>query len=313
MNYMSYEEFNEKILEDAKNIAAQVMGPEVKVTIKDDVSVFSGKVLCMKYPCDDHAYVCCLELKPAYESYIRRPVWAEFIRALRKKLEEMKTLSGGCGVGFLRSFETAKEHLLLSPVPFTHREKVDTEVCVMMDDIPMAVYFVISDDKTKQTIARLPGKILKEWKVSEEEVLAAAMENQMKADKPVFATMSELSPLMKLLVSEQEDEFIWVGTTESRRFGAVVISYPGYLDSVCEKIGADVFITPASINSVIFIKEDHVEKELLSMRDDFVNYINRHDLDDEDILSDKVYHYERATQTFESAKAWYQRVHGLDM
>ena len=139
-----------------------------------------------------------------------------------------------------------------------------------------------------------------------------AMQNQMKAAKPKLTPMCEI-PLINPHITDPKDEFMFVATTERYRDGAVVISYPGFLDDACKKIGEDVFIYPSSVHEVILIKQSHLGDRDLDEQDGFIRFVNRRHNDEKDVISDKLYHYERATKTFESARSWYKRAFGLDL
>lgn len=320
MNYTSYIEFKSKLMEDAKNLAADVIGREAEVFIEeDDFKGHRTEVLYIRptrefLQLNRRGYGCAIELRSAYEEYLRHPAWAGLIRALRRQLEEIDKLPKELDLGILGSFKLMRDRLFLAPIPLQEREKAETEICKLIDDIPMAVYFVIANDKKGRTVARIPSKILKQWNVSKEEVLTAAVENQMKAAKAVLTPMCDLIPLIRMFIRNRKDEYMYVGTTERKTDGAVVISYPGFLDKACEEIGEDVFVFPSSIHEVVLVKESYMlMSQSVDEADDFLKYVNGNRVAEEDVLSDKVYHYERATKTFEAASAWYQRVNGTDL
>ncbi len=310
---MTYEEFKERITEDVKSIVAETMGPTMEVTIKEtDHDGYPTEKLFIRPKGIENArnafgYCSAVELRNVYYAYLKRPVWAEIIRSVKKTISDMKKLPVTDGLEFIRSFDTAKDHLLLCPVPMENRDEAERVICVMMDDIPMSVYFELSHDPNGHTIGWVPKTILKLWKVSEEEVINAAMENQMKADKPVLIPTHEIFST----IIDPENEAMFIATNDKQRYGAVVMGYPGVLDSVCEKLGEDVFIFPSSVHEVALVKESRLKYRDLDEHDGFIRFVNRHYNDEQDILSDKVYHYERATKTFESARSWYKRVFGL--
>ena len=314
---ISYEEFKERLLEDARNIVRQELGADADVTIGTATEGEPEEVLRItkKNPeanGDVKEYVSEFPLKFGYEEYLRRPVWAELLRGLRNHLKRIAAMPEEWDLGFLKSFKTAKEYLGIVPLPMKDRGKTEDEICVMMDDIPMSVIAVLPESADGENVGRLSKKILGWWGVSEEEVRMAAMQNQMKAAKPKLTPMCEIL-LINLHVTDPKDEFMFVATTERYSNGAVVISYPGFLDDACKKIGEDVFIYPSSVHEVILVKESHLGDRDLDDGDDFVKYVNKNDVYEQDIVSDKVYHYERATKTFESARSWYKRVFGLDL
>lgn len=314
---ISYEEFKDKLLEDARNIVRQELGADADVTIGTATEGEPEEVLRitkknLEANGDAKGYVSEFRLKYGYQEYLRHPVWAELLRGLKKLLKIIATMPEEWDLGFLKSFETAKKYLGIAPLPMKDRGVAEDEICVMMDDIPMGVTIYLPESTNGKNVGRLSKKILGHWGVSEEEVRMAAMQNQMEAAKPKLTPMCEIS-LINLHITDPKDEFMFVATTEGYRDGAVAISYPGFLDDACEKIGEDVFIYPSSVHEVMLVKESHLGDRDLDEHDDFIRFVNRRHNDERDVLSDKLYHYERATKTFESARSWYKRVFGLDL
>ena len=318
---ISYEEFKERLFEDARNIVRQELGPDAEVTIGTATQGEPAEVLRItkKNPEANggvKGYVSEFPLKFGYEKYLRHPVWAELIRSMKNNLKRIAAMPEEFDLGFLKTFKTAKEYLGIAPLSMTDRGMAEDETCVMMDDIPMAATIDLPESADGKKIGRLPKKILDYWGVSEEEVLEAAVLNQMQKHKPVIKSMQEMlkliSPLHALLVGAEQEEHMWVATTEGYRLGSVCIVYPGFLDKACAELGEDVFLIPSSIHEMILMKESEA-KGFVLRNPDCVNEVNNGQLLPNETLSDKVYHYECATQTFESASAWYQRVNGTDL
>ncbi len=318
---ISYEEFKEKLLEDARNIVRQELGSDAEVTIGTATQGEPAEVLRItkKNPeanGDVKGYVNEFPLKFGYEKYLRHPVWAELLRSMKNNLKRIAAMPEEFDLGFLKTFKTAKEYLGIAPLSMKDRGMAEDEICVMMDDIPMSVIAALPEGADGKNVGRLPKKILEYWGVSKEEVLVAAVLNQMQKHKPVIKSMQEvlksIFPLHALLVGAEQEEHMWVATTEDSQLGSVCMVYPGFLDKACAEIGEDVFVIPSSIDEVILMKQSEA-KEFVLRNPDFVNEVNKGNLRPNEVLSDKVYHYECATQTFESASRWYQRVNGTDL
>jgi len=318
---ISYEEFKENLLEDARNIVRQELGADVDVTIGTATEGEPEEVMRItkKNPeanGDVKGYISEFHLKNGYQKYIRHPVWAELLRSLKKHLKIIAAMPEEWDLGFLKSFETAKEYLGMTPLPMKDRGMAEDETCVMMDDIPMGVAIDLPESTDGKNVGRLSKKILEYWGVSEEEAFEAAVLNQMQKHKPVIIPMQEMlesiSPFHAPLDGAEQEEHMWVATTEGFQLGSVCIVYPGFLDKACAELGEDVFLIPSSIHEMILMKESEA-KEFVLRNPDCVMEVNNENLLPNEVLSDKVYHYECATQTFESASAWYKRVFGLDL
>lgn len=314
---ISYEEFKEKLLEDARNIAREILGPDAEVTIGTASVGEPVEVLCIRKKISEtgetvKGYCNEFRLKDGYEKYLKRQAWAELLRTLKNHLKILAELPRDADYTFLEKFETAKEHLGIGPVTMKGRKKSYGEMCVMMDDIPMAVFAELPDSADGKNIGRLPKSILEYWGVSEEEVLEAAVLNQMAKDKPVIRPLWEIMkaifPIYELIHRETQEEHMWVASTENGQFGSVVMVYPGFLDKACEDLGEEgIFVIPSSIHEVILLKESEAKGWALRNAE-CVKEVNMRELLPEEVLSDRVYHYERATQTFESVGAWNKRM-----
>ena len=83
-----------------------------------------------------------------------------------------------------------------------------------------------------------------------------------------------------------------INTNSRRLYGAAVMDYPEYFESLSEKTGGDLYILPSSIHEVIAVPEKFMEPDALR---EMVMEVNASELDREEFLSDNVYRYSRKT------------------
>lgn len=150
--------------------------------------------------------------------------------------------------------------------------------------------------------------IRSEWKVavtdgvlrsigcSREELLTAAMENTMKLEPPLlmdlprYLTTGSLKNYLDPASSPGEGvegPFILTNTSQIR--GAAVLFYPGIMERISDVFHGGYYVLPISIHEMLIIPEDeHPDvAELIDMLD----HGNRVIVDEEDVLSDRVFHY----------------------
>ena len=86
-----------------------------------------------------------------------------------------------------------------------------------------------------------------------------------------------------------EDNPLYVISTESECYGAAAILYPGFLEKTADELESDFFQLPSSLHEMILVKDDGNLKaeELIQM----VKEINASEVRAEDKLTDIVYHY----------------------
>lgn len=88
---------------------------------------------------------------------------------------------------------------------------------------------------------------------------------------------------------------MYVLTNQSRIDGAGVLAREGVLDKIGELIGSDFYVLPSSIHEVLIVPDNGnmQTRDLEGM----VREVNATQVSPEDLLSDKVQHYDRAAKT----------------
>ena len=300
---MNYEEFKENVLKDAENIARELIGDDAEVEIKcENVDGEEQEMLKVGYP---SGYGIGMNLRQLFDLYQKMPVWPAMIKALKLHIHNVLSLSIPLkGLKDMVDYQKAKEKLVIIPKSTKEMDILENSLGFRMDDIPMVVGLDIGG---KHVTAMLKKEVLDIWGVSEEQVLVDAMVNQAEKDKPVIMLIGEMLAKLEPAFSclHEDDTPLYVVTTESQKDGAKVITYPGFLDSVCEKLGGDIYIIPVSKHEVICVRDDLVgENNNIS---DFIPEVNRSKLMGDEVLSDHLYHYEKDTATFETVEAYRNR------
>lgn len=305
---MNYEEFKENVLRDTKNIARELIGDDAEVKIKSEN--VNGEELELLKVAYSSSHGIAIDLRPLFKSYQKTPVWSAMIKAIKSHLHDCSSISLK-GIKNMVDYQKAKERLVIIPKSTKEIDMLEYTLGFTMDDIPMLVGLDAGSNDNAERAAQISAIVSKKaldiWGVSEEQVLVDAMVNQAEKDRPEMMLIGEmlakLHPALSCL--HEYDAPFYVVTTESHMNGAKVISYPGFLDSVCEKLGGDIYIIPSSKQEVICFRDDLVRED--NKISEFISDTNRRELMESEVLSDHLYHYEKDTATFEKVEAYRNR------
>ena len=128
---------------------------------------------------------------------------------------------------------------------------------------------------------------VKEWKITEDELMAAAEENTPRLYP------AKLHPLSSVLKTENDTGTVpmFVLSNTGNQNGAAAVCYKDVLESFSQKTEDDLVILPSSVHETILLplqKSNNMD----SLRE-MVCDINRTVLDRSEFLSDNVYIYSR--------------------
>jgi len=184
----------------------------------------------------------------------------------------------------------------------------------IVEDLAVIYQLMMPSEPGKMEIGtvKITDQFKELWNVDLETLHNTAMENTKKLFKPTLKTMDSI--MREIMTGEagcdyftdkeaflqQEKNAMYVLTNEQKMFGAVNILYPEILSSITEVIPEGYYILPSSIHETILVpKKDSMSiKELGAM----VREINMNEVAMEEILSDKVYEYDKEARSFKQAE-----------
>ena len=172
----------------------------------------------------------------------------------------------------------------------------------LLNDIPYVpwmdlaiVVFVLLEVSPYGTATVLVRKEhLEIWGLTE-----AQLFDEAKKNTPILLPY-QFCPMRKLLQEicpyavdegEEEEESLYVLSNKLRSFGAASMLYDGILEKMGQKLGENYYILPSSIHEVIVVPESKspVKQDLEEM----VREINETQVEEEEVLSDRVYYFSR--------------------
>ncbi len=142
------------------------------------------------------------------------------------------------------------------------------------------------------------------WGASTEELFALAQRNSPQLFPWECSAMETM--IERLMHSEQEEEGedmqeaaeqflaafpMQVLTNGERVYGATCILYPGVLETIANRLSADLYLLPSSVHEVILLP-DTGQLHSVQLKE-MVAEVNGTQVEPEEILSDSLYYYDR--------------------
>ena len=189
-------------------------------------------------------------------------------------------------------------------------------------DLAIIFNYLVGDRKDGISVVKITKDHIKEWGIKLIELRDRAMKNTPRLFPVDIRNMNDVISeiltedwvnkekdysmydpanqcpediLLDLLGNDrQEDTPMYVLSNTKGINGASCILYKEVINDFANKLDSDIYILPSSIHEVILVKDDNLvsKNDLIEM----VMEVNKHEVGEEDYLSNKVYHYSRYTK-----------------
>lgn len=224
---------------------------------------------------------------------------------LKKLAEEYVEHDNNVGIDVksLIDYEKMKDKCFLKVVNFKQNVGFLKDVPYkQFGDLAAFCQVMIGENNDGTMTMNVTDKYLERNQIEFEEVFKNTLDNSSKILPYQFHSMSSIvQDIMDennidseaIIDPEEMGPSMYVMTNTLKMNGAATILYPGALENVGNKLHSDFYVLPSSIHEVIIIpKDDSIRyKELEEM----VTAVNSSELAKEEILSYKVYEYDRNT------------------
>ncbi len=159
-------------------------------------------------------------------------------------------------------------------------------------DFAIVFYILFEADEFGTANIPITYDLMNLWGVTSEVVQQCAFQNTPKllpaSFKPMKLVIDELMGT-NFHSEKPAEELMYVLSNSLRSFGAGCMLYDGILEEIGENIGESFYILPSSIHEIIIVPESNSPCE--THLSEMVAEINQTQLDEEDVLSDRVYYY----------------------
>lgn len=160
-------------------------------------------------------------------------------------------------------------------------------------DLAIVFYVLIEVNKYGTASMLIRNEHLKEWDVTKEMVYQSARRNTEKILPYEFNTMKAVIEEMAGAKREEKEDVMYVLSNKIRNYGAAAILYQNRLKNIGDYLKENYYVLPSSIHEVIIVPESEApsQNDLSAM----VKEINESQVEEEEVLSDWAYYYDRET------------------
>lgn len=222
-----------------------------------------------------------------------------------KKSIDSNSITGKRSMGSM-NLEQIKERVIYRLVS----AEANREILSQIPHIPyldLAIVFVLllKIEDEWQLSHVINNQDLEQWGIRPEELYRLAEKN---TPRMLPASWKELRSILMDFVNESElddipelDPHMYVLTNQEGLWGAAAILYPDMLKNIADWLEADLVILPSSIHEIIIMPE--VEKGLQGEAlEAMVREVNQKEVMEEEVLSYRVYRYDRETEQLDFYK-----------
>ena len=204
---------------------------------------------------------------------------------------------------------------------FTNFEYIKDKLCVllvnyetnreMLKDLPYEIFLdlaIICCIKVgNDGMIKIPNNLLDNYGVTKETLFEIAKENTPKLEPAIGTNMVNM--IFGLINGNKSDEDLddfvlyddappmYVLTNKDKHYGATTMLYNEVLDKLASQIDRDLVVIPSSIHEVILLPyDDEMDIEAVTK---MVQEVNQDVVDQEEMLSNHAYIYNRTTRQIE--------------
>jgi len=159
-------------------------------------------------------------------------------------------------------------------------------------DLAVIFYVMLEINEHGTACMLIRNEHLEMWEVTANDIYNKAKENTWKLLPSEFHTMRAMMEEYNKKGSYVGMDILHVLTNKIRSFGAAAILYEGVLEMVGDFLEDNYYVLPSSVHEVIIVSETEAPWGGAGLSE-MVKEINHTQVDEEDILSDTAYYYDR--------------------
>lgn len=231
-----------------------------------------------------------------FEQYQDGRVLEEIVGEIKQIYHENKERIS-VNPAYFKDFKQVKNQIVYKIINYEKNKKLLERVPYKkILDLAVVFYCLIDQQSDGNATALIYNSHVEAWKVTEDDVYQAAVEN---TPKLLESTIRPMSAIIKEMMSKEAVEDcsdyaaneMFVLTNRAKINGASCILYENVLKNFAAKMDCDLYILPSSIHEVILLpKLPTFDKDELA---GMVREVNSEGVSKEEILSDHVYVYNR--------------------
>lgn len=300
---MNFSEFETKL----KDTLQEMVGSEVSVQpttqIKNNNTVYHSLIFMNQH--DTLSPV--IHLNNCYQDLQDGKSFNQIatdIYSLYQKVKNVPPLN----VDVLFSLEQIKDKIVYRLVNHKRNEtQLKSVPHIRFVDLAIVFYIQLETDAHTSASLQITNKHLDLWKKTTEDIYAYAKENTCRifpaSMESILSAMKKLNPDEECWESVDEESFhdsgFQVLTNTKQHYGASCILYDHMLEAIGQKLQDNYYIIPSSTHEVLILSESIANNcDSLS---EIIQNVNRTKVENEEILADHPYYYDRQTMLLRTA------------
>ncbi len=158
-------------------------------------------------------------------------------------------------------------------------------------DLAVIYYVLLEVNSYGMASMMIQDEHLKMWNVSGEEIAGRARANTKRLLPYEFRTMSALLEELLDIEETKGDDVMYVLSNQIRSYGAAAVLYEDRLAGIGGYLKENYYVLPSSVHEVIIVPESASPGR--RSLDSLVKEVNETQVDQEDVLADHAYYYDR--------------------
>lgn len=261
---------------------------------------------------DEYNIAPAIYLEEFFEQYQKGMTIDKIVNEILEFYEKVK-VEEDYDVSQLSLYENVKKKVTFKLVNTEKNQQMLKEVpYIPLLDLSIVFYILVDVDEKGSATIQIRNEHIENWDVNVEQLYKDAKLNvkcliparlmcmQHVIEKLCDISKAEEKDLLKAKFPPENKEFMYILTNSIHQFGAAVIAYPNILEMASRIIGEDFYLLPSSIHEVILIPKS--KSPDLKDLNEMINEVNETQVQEEEVLSDHAYYYEKNTHTLMMGK-----------
>lgn len=199
------------------------------------------------------------------------------------------------------NFDNIKDKLILKIVEISRNlERIENLLCKDTGNgFALIPYIMFSKDESGMAMAAMTSGMVEEYGYDTEQIFAIAEKNTLENDEPIMCNLAAMIMNMEtsnnLLKADAPtlNSNMYIFTNESTMNGAVGFFIGETQQLIAQVLGENYYMLPSSIHEVMIVPESEAPSAKI-MRDMVID-INNSVVDASEILSNRIFYYNRST------------------
>lgn len=261
---------------------------------------------------DEYNIAPAIYLEEFFEQYQKGMSIDRIVNEILEFYEKVK-VEEDYDVSQLSLYENVKKKVAFKLVNTEKNQQMLKEVPhISLLDLSIVFYILVDVDEKGSATIQIRNEYIENWNVNVEQLYKDAKLNvkcliparlmcmQHVIEKLCDISKGEEKDLLKAKFPPENKEFMYILTNSIHQFGAAVLAYPNILEMASRIIGEDFYLLPSSIHEVILIPKS--KSPDLKDLNEMINEVNETQVQEEEVLSDHAYYYEKNTHTLMMGK-----------